>query len=369
VVNDASYVLLDVTARPTMHPNDLKNAVLDLIGKEGFGIVDAADGYILLRRGEAQTDLPDAFFSAFRTDSPRPQYQVEVDFGPGLRLLGYDVESVDEGRQRWMRTRLYWLVKSDLPADLRIWPFVLDQSGQVIEDTTQRPLAATLWYPPERWQQGEVIRMETLPWPLGNEFRLAVGALRGTDWSNRGSRLPAQLVQTSAPVRRLDEGTAVEIGHLRWARLFGFWRLEQEKPASPAPQVRLDARFGNQIKLLGYDLAQGQAPLAPGQSVAITLYWQALARPSQDYHTFAHVYDNAGKVAAQSDGVTGDDQPSSWWFPAQVYTETRTITLPAVIPDAPSVSIGLYLLETQERLPVVGRDGKAQGDTVKISLR
>ena len=50
-VDDADYVLLDVTASAwPQHPNDLKQSVDDL-RQNGFGVVAADDGYLLLGRG------------------------------------------------------------------------------------------------------------------------------------------------------------------------------------------------------------------------------------------------------------------------------------------------------------------------------
>jgi uncharacterized membrane protein len=357
-VADAEYVLLDVTARPTMHPNDLKSSIERLLSSDGFGVLDAADGYVLLKRGAAQNTLPESFYTAFRVALPRPQYRVVADFSPSLRLLGYDIEDVDEGRQPWTRLRLYWQVHGALPDDLHIYPFYLDSAGGVIEDTAQRPLVGPLWYPPARWQPGDTLRIETLPWPVGSEFRVALGVARGGDWSNRAARLPVSLQETTNPVYVLDGGTALEIGRFRRV-------ITTLTPAKrPAPQLatRTDIGFGDAIKLIGYDV---QGTVQAGSTVRLTLYWQALARPSADYHTFVHVYVNNGRVAAQDDGVTGDSQPATWWLPGQIISETRTVNIPAGANVDPAIAIGLYQFETNARLPVTG-NGKPLGDTLRI---
>ncbi len=363
MINDAAYVLVDVTARPTMHPNDLQKTIEELIGQDGFGVLDAADGYILLKKGVIGNELPADFYTAFRTTQPKPRYPVAVDFGSSLRLLEYDLEDVDEGRQPWTRVRLYWQVTGPMPDDLRIYPYYMDDAGAVIEDTTQRPLVAMLWYPPAQWQTGDTIVVETLPWPLGDRFRLAVGVARGEDWNNRATRLPAQLMQSSMPVSPLDGGTAVELGYFRRV----IRTLEPGQPASPRPSHPLVAQLGSEIKLLGYDV-EGQAQA--GQTVSLTLYWQALVRPTVEYHTFAHIYDSTGQVAAQSDGVTGDEHPTTWWFKGQVITETRTIAIPPTAPAglAQAITIGLYRLDSNARLPVIDRSGKSLGDTIALPL-
>lgn len=364
-VQDATYVLLDVTARPTMHPNDLKTAVQQLIGNDGFGVVDAVDGYILLGRGVGQATLPDSFYDAFRTARPHPQYAMEVDFGGALRLLGFDIEDVDEGRQPWTRVRLYWQVSGALPDDLRIYPFYLDDVGNVIEDTTQRPMVASLWYAPARWRVGDTIRVQTLQWPLPGRFRLAVGVLRGNDWQNRSARLQAGLIASSIPLRPLDGATAVELGSFRR----GLTRLALVSALEPLPRTQVGVSFGSELRLAGYDLHAPPA-MTPGATVSITLYWQAMVRPATDYHTFVHIYDSSGRIAAQSDGVTGGDNPPTWWFPGQTISETHTITAPAAAASnlAQSLSVGVYDLQGGTRLPVLGRDGKPQGDAFVIPI-
>lgn len=324
--------------------------------------MDAADGYILLKKGTANKELPDSFYSAFRAASPQPQYPVVVDFGASLRLLGYDIEDVDEGRQPWTRLRFYWQVNGPLPDDLRIYPYYVDDAGSVIEDTAQRPLVTVLWLPPERWQPGEVIVTQTLPWPVGDSFRVAVGVMSGSDWTNAATRLPAQLVKSPLPVQPLDGGTAVEVG--RFLRVVS---LQSTQAPAPQPSHRLRAQFGEDVRLLGYD-ATGSAK--PGETVSLTLYWQALTQPAEDYHTFAHIYNAAGKVAAQEDGVTGGAIPTSWWARGQVVTETYTIAIPAGAEAGlqQSLAVGLYRLDSGARLPVVGGSGQQPADMILIPL-
>jgi len=75
-------------------------------------------------------------------------------------------------------------------------------------------------------------------------------------------------------------------------------------------------------------------------------------------------------MVAQSDGVTGEDRPTTWWLPGQVISETRSIVIPATAANdlAPSLAVGIYRLDTQERLLVTGSSGKPQGDTITIPL-
>ncbi|MDO9065658.1 MAG: DUF2079 domain-containing protein, partial [Chloroflexota bacterium] len=59
IVADAEYVWLDVSSPVGMHPNDFRQQFDQMVGSGSFGVVDAQDGYILLKRGLAgSTELP-----------------------------------------------------------------------------------------------------------------------------------------------------------------------------------------------------------------------------------------------------------------------------------------------------------------------
>jgi hypothetical protein len=134
-VADADFVLLDVSGRTDAHPNDIRAAFETLLHSDGYGVVDAADGYVLLSRGQGVKTLPDAFYDFARVQDSQPKYPAVVEFEDQLRLLGYDV--VDDPKWRQSYLKLYWQALSPLPEDLRLWPIVFSDTGALIEDTAQ----------------------------------------------------------------------------------------------------------------------------------------------------------------------------------------------------------------------------------------
>jgi hypothetical protein len=128
-------------------------------------------------------------------------------------------------------------------------------------------------------------------------------------------------------------------------------------PVTARPQYGLSADFGQQLRWLGYDLTPGD------QAISMTFYWQATAHMSQDYTVFVHLLDEDGRLITQYDG-----QPQGGWYPTtiwdvgEVVTDSVTLNLPA---DPPSggyqMVVGVYLLETLERLPVIV-NGEPQPD-------
>lgn len=197
LIKDANFVLLDVSQSSTTNPIDFRVNYLDTL-KQGFGVRDAGDGYILLQRGLTQTELPDAFYDFARTHA-EPQNRVAVDFENKIRLLGYDVRQ-DDWERVYLRT--YW---TRLPTmednNYALFPFFPDDSGAPRADAELPPLLIHFWYPTARWRVGEVIVADTLPIGVGARARIGVGVFFGATWADADRRLTPQSSVRTPPDR------------------------------------------------------------------------------------------------------------------------------------------------------------------------
>jgi hypothetical protein len=119
-------------------------------------------------------------------------------------------------------------------------------------------------------------------------------------------------------------------------------------------ETPLAAVLGETIRLDGYTLETLPAPAGQEQPLRLTLFWQALAPVTTDYTTFLHLRDAAGATLAQWDSPPLDGAyPTSRWQPGQTIIDPKTLTLPATLPPGRYILfIGLYRLDTLERLPV-----------------
>jgi uncharacterized membrane protein len=208
-VQDAQYVLLDVSESATSNPIDFRVAYNALVEGETFGVVDAADGYVLLRRGAPPKALPEAFFSIFRSSGRAPAYPVTVDFGDAVRFLGYDVVTDQYGRGS---VRMYWQALKPLDKNYDLYLFYADDQGAPRQDITL-PSTLLFWYPTSMWRTDETVVGQTVPLDLGPQARLGLGVLSGSNWSNADKRLPARLTGAST-LRTFDDSTWVELGTL-----------------------------------------------------------------------------------------------------------------------------------------------------------
>ncbi|MBN1659255.1 MAG: hypothetical protein JXA93_12680 [Anaerolineae bacterium] len=130
-------------------------------------------------------------------------------------------------------------------------------------------------------------------------------------------------------------------------------KYEVYRPDSLAHERRAD--FGEALSLAGWTL-HADPPLVPGDTVKLTVVWQAQGALAKDYTAFAHLVDETGQ------GWAGDDHapyeglyPTSQWGAGEMVRDTFTLTIPM---DAPAelydVHVGWYDPVTGERLPVAG---------------
>ncbi len=196
----------------------------------------------------------------------------------------------------------------------------------------------------------------------------------GPLWRITGARrlltYPWQLLIVAAPWLSLVAGSVADLipdldARPRWAILAGLVilasypylmpRYTQYEPG-PAPVAVLGE---NQILLLD---AQVTGEIRPGNTITVTLTWQALKPMDLDYTVFIHIVDEEEQIRAQRDKQPQDGQrPTNTWAVGEVIRDEHPIPIP---PDAPAaryhINLGLYDWRTGQRLRV--------GDTNFIRL-
>ena len=130
-------------------------------------------------------------------------------------------------------------------------------------------------------------------------------------------------------------------------------------------------RYDSLIHLEGFDVQT--SPLQPGNILDLTLYWQGKAPIEQDYQVFVHLMDEDWKRVAGADmAPRGGWWPTSAWEPNQMFDDQVALALPEDLPPGRyTIIVGLYQLDTLDRLPVDGpadriRDRAALLTTIEV---
>jgi hypothetical protein len=125
--------------------------------------------------------------------------------------------------------------------------------------------------------------------------------------------------------------------------------------------VNSNANLGNRVMLLGYEVED--TAVAQGETIHLTLHWQALQSMGTNYTAFTHLLDDDLKFGGQKDRQP--TKPTKEWVDGEIVHDTVTIP---VDDDAKlgtyRLQVGLYDLSTMERLPVLSDQGDIIDDKV-----
>ena len=219
---------------------------------------------------------------------------------------------------------LYWRALRASPGPIRLRLYLRDEAGKTWRRNQVHPISPH--YPPARWRAGELVleRWDALL-PAGMPDGAYTMILAAEDEAGR-------------PLGQATLG-----------------RIEVEaRPhvfASPTPQHAVNARLGERIRLLGYDL---DVPPRPGTTLRLTLYWRAEGEINAAYTVFVHVLDPNGAIITQVDRAPmGGRAPTTSWLPGEVIADPYELPLPNEAGPVSTLAVGLYEPRTGRRLPAV----------------
>ncbi len=126
----------------------------------------------------------------------------------------------------------------------------------------------------------------------------------------------------------------------------------------PTPDHPLEVSVGEDaaIALVGYDAPER---LAPGETLRLALYWHVQAVVEENLKVFVHLFDPAGTLVAQTDGVPVDwSYPTTAWQPGEYIRDVHVIPLAGELPRGDyQVVAGMYAKEPDERMPLRDAEG------------
>jgi hypothetical protein len=174
-------------------------------------------------------------------------------------------------------------------------------------------------------------------------------------------------LSTDRPVYLIKEMPGVEV-KVQTGTEGRLWRVlgpaVNGEPAHP-----LNVEFESAVALTGYDRAP-RSP-RPGETLQVSLLWEARKPLMADYHTFVHLVDAGGRAVAQSDQQPGGMYyPTTLWRPGERLRDDHFLTIPAGTPDGVyELLAGMYALVEGGQLELLGEPAVIGSVGVKSGVR
>jgi 4-amino-4-deoxy-L-arabinose transferase-like glycosyltransferase len=133
----------------------------------------------------------------------------------------------------------------------------------------------------------------------------------------------------------------------------------------PAVRYPLEANFGGEIALWGYDLPLGIPPA--GERLRLTLYLQTEQALEEDYKISVRLVDGEGHVWGQYDNLPLNGAfPTSHWSPGTIVREWCDVPIqPGTPPGSYRLELRMYWPGTAEELEVfVGEESQGKAITL-----
>ncbi|MFN8458474.1 MAG: glycosyltransferase family 39 protein [Anaerolineae bacterium] len=285
------------------------------------------------------TDTPKAqrFEAIVREALPPTTVPLDRIYDGRLKLLAYQFDPVSPQPGETVRLTLYWQAVKEVTEPLRLTVQLAD-SRQISLGRADADVPVNRWFIGEvKTTRHEFNLPPDLETPLAGQVEVSLRnqtevALRPTNLA--GTALDNVAARFTLPPQRwptLDQVTLAE----------GVWQKG--------------------LTLKGYKLSP--TPAQPGQTLSMSLYWQAEQPVAENYVVFVHLVDQAGQLVVQNDDIPRHGAyPVPWWQPGQLVEDTHPLVLPPDLPDGTyQLVVGLYRSEDGGRLPMV-----AGGDSFRL---
>ncbi len=262
------------------------------------------------------------------SDVPNP---VNLRFGAAIRLVGYDVTPHQVTPRSTVAVTLYWQTDRTPDADYSVFLHATDAAGILQAQQDSHPGQGN--FPTSEWQPGAIVvdrHLLTIPpgVPAPATLRIEAGL-----YDARGSE-------------RLAAGSTDRV-------------VLADIAVAPAPGDLPNAGFidfDGKLILAGYDV--DRRSVTPGETVMLTMWWDAAAPMARDYVAFAHLLLPPDAVWAQEDRLLErEGVRTSAWAAGDRLRARYTLALPATAPPGIyRIEVGVYDKDTYERLPVAGSE-------------
>jgi hypothetical protein len=274
--------------------------------------------------------------------------ELNVLYGDCCELIGYISPNEPARAGDRIPLRLVWRALKTTDEDYSLFVHALTADGQLVGQLDTYHGGGM--YPTSQWQQSEIIDdVAYVPISFEAEGPALVRFRVGLHERTGPSRLPAFAVG-GEEVDVVFAGEAALVPH-QWPQ--------------PAASVEVDALFGQKIRLAGVDVTQEEA--RPGETVTVTLQWEAVTDIMEDYTGFVHlVAPGKGDVAQDDHPPLEGGFPTRLWSAGTLVSDRYVLELPQDLePGTHELRAGFYRPDSGQRLLAISQQ---TGDRWKDDL-
>lgn len=271
---------------------------------------------------------------------PQTAIKRDVNFKDKVKLLGFDALTptpADVGAS----FNLYWQTLDTLDDDYNVALRVRDAAGNLWGKQDRRPAGYN--YPTTRWKKSEKLfgayTVPLIPGTPAGDYFIEVTIYTKSDPSGLDVLAP-----NGAPI-----GKTVRVGPIPV--------LPATKPATLATleiQNTISQPIGA-FTLLGYQLGRDKA--SAGETIPLTLFWRADAKPEKDY-TFRVQF---GDTTSDAFPISNFKFPTSNWRSGEIVRGQYAIAIPAsakdgatnlrvVLSDGNALDLAPFTIEKTDRV-------------------
>jgi tetratricopeptide (TPR) repeat protein len=266
-----------------------------------------------------------------------------IQFGDSIHLLGYGLDHnqvVSEGR---VEVNLYWQCLQAMEESYIVYLNLVNPVYHVWGQEDSHPTPPT-----HLWRQGIIVKdtrqLAVLPATPPGTYSIEIILWDADHQQNLETVSGEPLLLGPIEVPRREPPSMDD--------------LDIEKS--------LEMNLDNKVQLLGYNVKGG---FRPGDNVHLTLFWRCMEKMEQSYTVFAHLVDADDKLVTQKDNPPVDGfYPTTKWEVGEIVRDQYDLFIPSDVPPGGyRLNVGMYLVETGERLTV--SDGEHSKSDTRILLQ
>jgi hypothetical protein len=192
---------------PSLTHTQYQRLVGDLLRDGDWGVVQARDGFLVLKRGAPRVEVPESFYSVFLADEVRASTPIRARFGDSLELVGLTFEP-GPGSAYYLHT--YWRGISADGGRTHVYLALVDRTTVPSLVVAVQELPASAFVPQRLWASAGYVQDRVFVFFPPDPDVYSLGLVVGTEQAQEMTTARAPILLDAGDVTvRVDDATRV----------------------------------------------------------------------------------------------------------------------------------------------------------------